>query len=40
MLRLPEFKFIQPKTLAEAADILASEKESASWPAARTCGRI
>jgi len=25
MLRLPEFKFIQPKTLAEAADVLRSE---------------
>jgi len=27
MLRLPEFKFIQAKTLAEAADVLASEEE-------------
>lgn len=28
MLRLPEFRFIQPKTLAEAADVLASEGAS------------
>jgi 4-hydroxybenzoyl-CoA reductase subunit beta len=27
MLRLPEFRFLQPKTLAEAASVLASEEE-------------